>query len=263
MRELYLQGRSIIHQLDARVKVIFTLAFILFLNLTPHRAWPAYILFLVVMLVVELLSRLGLGFVHKRAIVAAPFVLAALPLIFTGPPPRVAMAIVNGLSISFSIEGIERFVSIAIKMWISIQAAILLTATTTFPDLLGAFQQLKVPKLFIAIVGLMWRYLFVIGDEAIRMLRARTSRSAVTPGARSTGGPLLWRARVTGGMAGSLFLRSIERSDRVYAAMLSRGFNGDLPKSEATALPKKDRSTLLWGILLLALLWVLGLLTGG
>jgi cobalt/nickel transport system permease protein len=262
LRELYTHNGSAIHQIDARVKVIFTLAFVLSLSLTPFRAWPAYILFLTLILSVTLLSRLGIRFVFKRAFLALPFVLAALPLIFTGPSPYGVISIFQGVQITYSPEGCERFASIAIKSWISVQAAILLAATTRFPDLLIAFKQLKVPVLFVTIIGLMWRYLFVISEEVARMMRARASRST-TALSQHTGGTLFWRARVTGGMAGSLFLRSLERSDRVYAAMLSRGYTGELPPSETSILSRKNRQILILGICLLVLLWLLGLLTGG
>lgn len=263
MRELYAHNRSIIHQMDARVKVIFTLAFVLFLSLTPFSAWPAYILFLAFILSVALFSHLGIGFVLKRALLALPFVLAAVPIIFTGPPPHVALPVFQGLQVTYSPEGVGRFSSIALKSWISVQAAILLAATTRFPDLLIALQQLRVPKLFVAIIGLMWRYLFVISEEVTRMLRARVSRSATMPGSHHGGGTVFWRARVTGGMAGSLFLRSLERSDRVYAAMLSRGYTGKLPTSDTQPLSNSDHRILGLGLCLLVLLWVLGLLTGG
>jgi cobalt/nickel transport system permease protein len=250
--------------MDARVKVIFTLAFVLFLSLTPFGAWPAYILFLAFILSVTLFSRLGLGFVLKRALLALSFVLAAFPLIFIGPPPHVTLPVFQGIQVSYSPEGLGRFASIALKSWISVQAAILLAATTRFPDLLIALQQLRIPKLFVAIIGLMWRYLFVISEEVTRMIRARTSRSATMSGSHNgEGGTVFWRARVAGGMAGSLFLRSLERSDRVYAAMLSRGYTGELPTSDTKPLSKNDRRILGLGLSLLALLWVLGLLTGG
>lgn len=263
MQELYQHSHSIIHQIDARVKVIFTLAFILFLSLTPFNAWPAYILFQTVILSVALFSRLGIGFVLKRALLALPFIFAAAPLIFTGPAPTLPLFTFQDIQVAYSPAGIGRFASITIKSWVSIQAAIILAATTPFPDLLIAFNQLKVPKLFIAIIGLMWRYLFVISEEVTRMLRARASRSATVSNSQHAGGTLYWRAKVTGGMAGSLFLRSLERSDRVYAAMLSRGYNGELPPRDTTPLPKNDRRLLILGVFLPALLWVLGLLTGG
>ncbi len=263
MRELFRQNRSIIHQMDARVKVIFTLAFVLFLSLTPFNAWPAYILFLTLILSAALFSRLGLGFVLKRALLALPFILAAVPLIFIGPPPHITLDVFRGVQLTYSPEGLGRFASIAVKSWISVQVAILLAATTRFPDLLTALQQLRVPKLFVAIVGLMWRYLFVIVDEVTRMARARTSRSATVPGSHHHGGSVSWRAGVTGGMAGSLFLRSLERSDRVYAAMLSRGYTGELPASDTRPLSNGDRQLLALGVVLLAMLWLLGLFSGG
>jgi cobalt/nickel transport system permease protein len=263
VRELYSHRYSLIHQMDARVKVIFTLAFILFLSLSPFKAWPAYILYFSSILSLVLLSRLGVRSVLKRALLALPFVMAAAPLIFTGPPPYIAVPLFHGIPIHYSPEGCLRFVSISIKAWISMQAAILLAATTPFPDLLQALSQLKVPKLFVAITGLMWRYLFVIGDEVNRMLCARSSRSAKAAGVRRTGGTVWWRARVTGGMAGSLFLRSLERSDRVYAAMLSRGYTGELPDREAAILSPTSRRTLFLGIGLIVLIWILGILSGG
>jgi cobalt/nickel transport system permease protein len=263
LRELYTHTQSFIHLLDARVKLIFALAFVLFLNLTPFRAWPAYILFMTIVLAVALLSRLGIGFVIKRAFLAVPFILAAAPLIFTGPSPMITLPVLQRFQIVYSLEGFERFISIAIKTWISVQAAILLASTTHFTDILFASQQLKVPKLFVAIIGLMWRYLYVISDEVTRMLRARASRSVSALSTHHPGGSLFWRARVTGGMAGSLFLRSIERSDRVYAAMLSRGYNGKLPETDTAALSKNDRLILVLGLVLLMFLSVLGVLTGG
>jgi len=253
----------VIHRIDARTKAIFALAFIIFLNLTPSGAWPAYILFTTLICSLALLSRSGMSLILKRSLLALPFVLAALPLIFAGPAPQGQVTVLNGLQITYSMEGLSRFASIAVKSWVSVMAAVLLAATTRFPDLLLALEQLRIPKLFVAIIGLMWRYLFVISDEVTRMLRARASRSAIAPGSGHTGGTLLWRARVTGGMAGSLFLRSIERSDRVYAAMLSRGYTGELPSYETIPLSTKDMLTLVLGILLLVLLWALGVLTGG
>jgi len=68
---------------------------------------------------------------------------------------------------------------------------------------------------------------------------------------------------VTGGMAGSLLLRSIERSDRVYAAMLSRGYNGVLPAQEVAPLSRQEWWILGLGILLLILFWGLAVFVGG
>jgi cobalt/nickel transport system permease protein len=263
LRDLYRKNQSFLHQLDARVKIIFTLAFILSINLTPIGTWSVYILFFTIILTATIISRLGVGFVFIRSLLAIPFLFAAIPLVFTGPDPYYIIHFLGGIDIQLSISGVVRFVSILLKSWISIQVAILLVATTRFPDLLIGLKQLKVPSQFVLIIGLMWRYLFLISDEVERMLRARASRSAMKKGRKNSAGLILWQARVTGGMAGNLFLRSLERSDRVYAAMLSRGYNGEPPLSNDLPISSSDKKVLISGVLILLLLLMFGLLSGG
>jgi cobalt/nickel transport system permease protein len=218
-----------------------------------------YILLLAIIISVELLSNLGVGYVMKRSALAFPFVLAALPIIFTAPGPTLATFSLGPWTLAISIPGIERFASITIKSWISVQAAIVLAASTSFPDLLVAMRAIKIPRLLVAIFSLMWRYLFVLADETIRLMRARSARSgdAGQPGLKK-GGSVFWRARVTGGMAGNLFLRALERSDRIYMAMLSRGYDGEirslpLPKLQNNQLALLGASlTLLFALLMLS-----------
>jgi cobalt/nickel transport system permease protein len=184
---------------------------------------------------------------------ALPFVLAALPLVLTIPGEKLFTLSVGPWVISITYPGLERFISIALKSWISMQAAIVLAACTSFPELLVAMRAIRVPRLLVSIFGLMWRYLFVLVDEAFRLMRARASRSGKSdhPNAKS-GGSLSWRARVVGGMAGNLFLRGLERSDRIYMAMVSRGYDG-----EARSLPLPGIRPAQWVILISSL----GLLT--
>ena len=112
-----------------------------------------------------------------------------------------------------------------------------------------------IPRLLVVMFGLMWRYLFVLEDEALRLMRARAARSGQSGDvSHRSGGSVLWRARVTGGMAGNLFLRAFERSDRIYVAMLSRGYDG-----EVRLLPLPLMTTATWGALLAGLA-LLGLL---
>jgi cobalt/nickel transport system permease protein len=123
--------------------------------------------------------------------------------------------------------GLLRYVSIVIRSWLSVQMAILLVSATEFPKIIHALNHLRVPTIITVIISFLYRYLFVLSDEVIRMLRARQSRSAAVAGVRS-GGSVAWRAQTAGHMAGQLFLRSYERSDRIYNAMLSRGYKGEL-----------------------------------
>jgi len=161
------------------------------------------------------------------------------------PGPALFSLSLGPVTLHASLLGLSRFVSIALKSWLSVQAAIVLAASTSFPDLLVALRALHVPRLMVAIFGLMWRYLFVFVDEAGRLLRARLARSGVGPDPDAkAGGSLAWRAQVTGGMAGSLLLRAFERSDRIYMAMVSRGYDG-----EARSLPLPHIRPTQWAVL--------------
>jgi cobalt/nickel transport system permease protein len=243
---------SLVHTLDARVKFVLTVAFILTTALTPVGAWPVYILLFALVMAVVILSELGVAFVLNRALLALPFVLAALPVIFTLEGDAWFSISLGPWTLTVYGAGVERFISIALKSWISVQAAIVLATSTPFPDLLAAMRAVHVPRLLVAIFGLMWRYLFVLVDEVLRMIRARAARSGHSdrPDLKP-GGKVIWRARVAGGMAGSLFLRAFERSDRIYVAMLSRGYDG-----EVRAAPLPPLSTTSW----LSLFGVLALL---
>lgn len=262
MLELYQEKKSPIHTIHARVKIIFTLVFILALNLSPVNAWPAYILFFSILVSLILISQIGLGFVLKRALLALPFVLSAIPLIFWGPQPLNQIRLLDSLYVSISPAGVERCISITIKAWLSVQMAVLLTATSSFSDLISGFRQLHVPAILISIIELMWRYLFVIVDEVNRLIRARNSRSSKLDMHTHSGGSVFWRAGVTGNMAGSLFLRSIERSERVYAAMLSRGYTGEPLADQIVKLSKTDWVISSLSTLVLILIYFIGILTG-
>ncbi len=254
----YRPGDSLIHRLEARIKFILTIAFILTTALTPQDAWPVYLLLLTIVLSVIVLSDLGVGTVLKRAMLAIPFILAALPTVFTLKGEVAWQVSLGSLEIRFYQPGLVRFVSIALKSWLSVQAAIVLASTTQFTDLLMAMRAVGVPRLMVAIFSLMWRYLFVLADEALRLMRARAARSGQSdrPDLKP-GGNFAWRTRITGGMAGSLFIRAIERSDRIYNAMLARGYDGEV---RSRPLPKFE--LIHWLMLiggLLALVCLLGL----
>jgi len=257
----YQPRQSPIHELDPRVKFVLALAFIFTSALTPVGAWPVYILLLAVILAVDILSELGLAYVLRRAMLALPFILAALPLVFTAPGPRLWEVSFGSRIVGLSQPGIERFISIALKSWISVQAAIVLAASTPFPELMVAMRAIRLPRLLVAVFGLMWRYLFVLADEVLRLMRARAARSSSPPDpTQRVGGSLIWRARVTGGMAGSLFLRAIERSDRIYTAMLARGYDGEVRTLPLPALGVRHWLILFSGLGFLVILVVFGIL---
>ncbi len=221
MRERYEPGSGFLYRLDARVKLLMTLALLVGILLTPDRAFPAYPLLWAVLGCLAVVSRIRPGRLARLGGFALPFVLAAATLPFTVAGQPVASFF--GLTVTDA--GLVRFISVLLKSWLSVQAALLLTLTTPVPDLLWALGRLHVPAALVSIMGFMYRYLFTLSDEAQRLLRARAARSGRLPGSKP-GGSLRWRAQTAGGLVGSLFLRSYERSERVYQAMLARGYSG-------------------------------------
>ena len=212
---------SPIHRADPRLKFVAVIAVILAIALVPVGGFAALVVVWISLLAASTLAGLGPLRLSRGAFIAAPFLLAAVPLIFIRPGEPLGS--IGPLTVSG--EGLRMFATIAAKSWLSVQAALLLTFTTPFHDLVDALRDLRLPRILVAIISFMYRYLAVLGEEGSRMLRARAARSA-TAGAAGAGGSVRWRARVTGQMVGSLFLRSYERSERIYAAMQARGFEG-------------------------------------
>ncbi len=253
----YETKESLIHSLDPRVKVVVTVCFIISNVLLPDGAWLAFLMAWGLVLGVNGLARLNLNYAFNRSFIALPFALAAVTSIFTIPGEPFFTLSLGSWQVTATEPGLIRFTSIVIRSWLSVQMAILLTATTPFPDLMHALRHLRMPPILVAIISFMYRYLFVLADEAVRLLRAREARSARLPGYRS-GGSIIWRARVAGYMAGQLFLRSYERSDRVYNAMLSRGYRGHFQTINPHIMQPVDWGGGLLALILLLLLQHLG-----
>jgi len=260
--ELPTHQRSKVHSVDARVKVTITLAWLVCINLLPGSAWLIFFVHQAAIIPILLISRISPSFVAKRVLVALPFTITALPLIFTGTDPHLPVLNYFGTQLLYSPEGAFRFFGILLKSGLSIQVAVILAATTRFPDILFALRELKFPSLLVTIIGFMWRYLFLIREEANQLMRARSSRTSVIANSRYGGGTVFWRAGVAGGMAANLLLRSLERSDRVFQAMVSRGYNGELPPQPSIPLSKCDRTVLVSGIIILLILNMPGWLAG-
>lgn len=220
----YQRINSHIHRLDARTKLVGTILLILSNALLPDGAWLAFGLVLALMTTLTLSARLGWSYTITRSLVALPFALAAVSLMFTLPGKMLTSFTLGPWLFSISDIGLIRFASILMRSMLSVQAAILLAATTPFHALTHGMRHLHLPGILIAIISFMYRYLFVLNEEALRLMRGRAARSAQAVGAHRQ--PFTWQAKVTGNMVGQLFLRSLERSDRVYHAMQARGFRG-------------------------------------
>lgn len=255
----YLAGATILHQLDPRVKLVITLLFILANVLLPDGTWLSFVYGWLIICFACLLAKISLSYLLKRSMIALPFALAAITVMINVPGVSVATVQLGNLALNITDTGIIRFISILLRSWLSVQAAILLVSTTPFPDLIHGMRHLRVPKMIVSIIAFMYRYLFVLVDETIRLVRAREARSARLAD-QHHGGSFWWRARVTGNMVGQLFIRSYERSDRVYNAMLARGYQGEFLTISQHQLTGRDWNALLFAVILVLSMHLFALL---
>lgn len=206
-------GETAIHRLDPRAKTIATLIFILTVVSFPKYAVAPLFPFAVFPMMLIISGEIPLAVIVKRTLVVSPFaVLVGIfnPLFDTAPMMRM-----GGLTIS---GGWVSFVSILLRFFLTVTAALALIATTSFPRICQGLDAMKTPRPFIVQMLFLYRYLFVLMEEAMRLRRARDLRRfGKTRGLR-------WR--VAASLIGVLFLRTYERAERVYLAMCARGFDG-------------------------------------
>jgi cobalt/nickel transport system permease protein len=195
-------GHSPIHRLDARAKILALIGFVVVAVTTPPGAWRAFAAYGAVLAVLAAVAKLPPGYVLRRLVVEVPFLIAALVLVWVRGPA-------DGLAL-------------AARVTTALLAAVVLSSTTPFPALLQGFERLRVPRLLLVIAAFMWRYLHVVGDEVDRMRVAREARGYRPRTLRQARLPL-------GGTVAALFIRSLERGERVHLAMTSRGYTGGMP----------------------------------
>jgi cobalt/nickel transport system permease protein len=211
----YVAGASRVHRLEPHLKLVAVLGFAVVVVATPvHAAWAwgAYAGYLALVLGTAAAAGLRPGRLARGLAVETPFVLFALLLPVVAQGPRVEVA---GLSLSQS--GLVAAGGLLAKATLSVLAATVLAATTEPRALLRGLERLRLPSVLVQILMFMFRYADVVGGELRRMRVARESR-----GFR---GRHLGALRVLGPAAGSLFIRSYERGERVHLAMLSRGYD--------------------------------------
>jgi cobalt ECF transporter T component CbiQ len=116
--------------------------------------------------------------------------------------------------------GLLRFTSALGRGAVALGAAVVLVSTTTFPELLHALRQLRLPRTVTTALGLAYRLFYTVVDEVERLQRTARSRNLGSGAAR--------RRTMAAGIAAAALTRSLARAERTYRAMLARGYRGDL-----------------------------------
>jgi cobalt/nickel transport system permease protein len=233
-------GDTVVHRLDPRSKLLVTLAFVVAVVSFPKYNLTGLIPFFFFPILVIFLADLPVEFLIRKLILVSPF--ALLVGIFNPFLDREIVVRLGPLAIS---GGWISFGSVMIRFVLTVGAALILIATTSFPGLCSALDRLKVPRLFVIQLMFLYRFIFVLTEEALRMVRARNLRSS------GKKGPGL---RLFVQMTGVLFLRTIDRAERVYIAMGNRGFAGEIRTLKRLRFTVGDAAFLVVFMALFALL---------
>jgi cobalt/nickel transport system permease protein len=193
-----------LHRAPPECKVLATIVFVLAVALVPRGTlvWP-YALDALLLLAVAVFGRADPRMLAGRLVMEAPFVLFVVVLPFVSP------------------DGGWLAVSILCKATLAVLATGVLAWTTTGPEILRGAERLGLPRQLVAIAGFALRYFNVIGEELRRMRLARAQR-----GDRAR---WLWQSRAAARGVAALAVRTLDRGERVHAAMLARGYDGRMP----------------------------------
>lgn len=212
-------GDSAIHRLDARAKVLVTLAFIVCVMSFGRYEIARQLPFFAYPILVCALARVPARLVVRQALVVLP-----VALLIGLPNPvfdRTPLFEVAGIAVS---GGWVSMLSIVLRALLAAAASVVLVAVTGFPAICAALERLGMPKPLAVQLLFLYRYLGVLGEEAQRMNAAYELRS--------NGRALTLRH--FGSLASRLLLRTWDRAERIYLAMCARGFTGDFTTGRAT-----------------------------
>ena len=203
-----------VHRLDPRAKLVTTLVFIIVIVSMGKYEITMLLPFFFFPVFVASLGGIPFGFLARKIIIMAPF--AVMVGMFNPFLDRDILIHAGSMGIS---GGWVSFISIIIRFILTISAAFILISTTGFMGICLALEKLKVPKIFAVQLLFLYRYIFVLIEEAGRLVTARDLRSFHGRG---------MGIRVTGLMIGHLLLRTIDRARRIHLSMLCRGFDGNI-----------------------------------
>lgn len=231
--------QTLIHQVHPAAKALVTAAFILTVtSFGKYEIAGLFPLFFYPVMLISL-AELPSKALLKRLLLVSPFALFIglfNPIFDQTPQWAFGSLLLTG--------GWLSFISILLKFTLTTLAALLLIATTTLPDLGAALRRLGVPRPLVVQLLFLYRYLSVLLTEAGRMAQACELRAA--PG---SGLPY----RTWGSLLGQLLLRTIDRAERIYAAMRCRGFDGEIKLLQRQSFQKKDAGyLLLWLVFFLS-----------
>lgn len=208
------RGESMLHRLDPRAKTVVTLLYIIAVLSVSLDALQGIVIFWIFPIIACAMGGLSYGEVFRKSLYTLPFI--AFIGIFNSIFQRAPMLHIGDFVIT---RGWVEFVSILLRGLLSVQMVLVLVMSTGFYRVCRGLGKMGVPGIFTTQLLLVYRYIYVLVEEAIDMDRARKSRSY----GRKGYGVKMW-----GTFVGQLLIRTVNRAQRIHSAMVSRGFTGEL-----------------------------------
>lgn len=236
------QGRSPLHRVDARAKLLVTAVFLVTMLSVPLTHLSELLLYFAFPLVTAAMGGLGYGSVFRRSLLVLPLVafIGVFNLFYDREPVlQIGTLIVT--------RGWITFLSIVVRGLLSVQALLILISATGFYRLCRSMQRLGMPALFTTQLLFVYRYIYVLIDEALQMSQARDARGF---------GRKSYPLRTWGTLIGQLLIRTFCRAETIGRAMLARGFTGRIPQNvcrEQAWRPRDTAFLVLWSAALLLL----------
>ena len=193
---------SPLHALDARTKLLGFAALIVAILLIPQGRDFIFFSYFFFIAIFAGISQIPLGFIVRRALTILPFIILA--------------------TLAAPWRGIAGLSTLFLRAILCLIVVIVLTNTTRFVELLRGLRGLGCPQVLASNLGFLYRYLFVLTEEFMQMRQARDCR-------RVGRAPFRKELAIMGSMLGTLLVRSFEHAERMYKAMLSRGYAGEFP----------------------------------
>ncbi len=217
------------HKLAPRTRILCALLMLFAIVLTPDGHWWTWAIYGLAVVSLILISRVTLPVLLKRVAVESVFISVVLLGTLFRDGGQVLWA---WGPLKITTLGLTVLESVTLKALLSLFILNILTLTTSIPALLNALVELKTPPLLVAILASMYRYINVLIGEFNAMRRAAASRNLMGSNRSSR--------LVAGNMMGSLFIRTYERGERVYQAMLARGYQGIPPIEKVSSGGRRD-----------------------
>ncbi len=215
-----------VHLVDPRAKVLTTLLFILMVVSFDKYAISGLLPFFVFPAVMITIGDLPLSYLLKKLFLVAPF--AFFIGIFNPFLDKQTVLQFGAFAIT---GGWISFTSILLRFTLTVGAALILIATTGFREICLALEKFKIPRIFVLQLLFLYRYIFILIEEASRLVRARRLRTFNGRG---------MTIHVASSLIGHLLLRTINRARRIHLAMLCRGFDGEIRLMRDLKIQKGD-----------------------